>query len=85
MEPRQETLPCIRCGHCLEACPVFLNPSQMGLLAQAGRYDDLQALHLADCMLCGSCSYACPSSIPLSQMFALAKAALKRPRTKVVA
>ena len=83
--PRPETLPCIRCGHCLEACPVFLNPSQMGLLAQAGRYDDLQALHLADCMLCGSCSYVCPSSIPLSQMFALAKAALKRPKTKVVA
>ncbi len=83
--PRSETLPCIRCGHCLDACPVFLNPSQMGLLAQAGRYDDLQALHLADCMLCGSCSYVCPSAIPLSQMFALAKAALKRPRTKVVA
>jgi len=83
--PRAETLPCIRCGRCLEACPVFLNPSQLGLLAQAGRYDDLEAMHLGDCMLCGSCSYVCPSNIPLSQMFALSKMALKKARTKVVA
>jgi len=83
--PRAETLPCIRCGRCLEACPVFLNPSQMGQLAQAGRYADLEAMHLADCMLCGSCSYVCPSNIPLSQMFALSKMALKKARTKVVA
>ncbi len=76
--PRRETLPCIRCGRCLDACPVFLNPSQLGLLAQAGRYEDMEALHLADCMLCGSCSYVCPSSIPLSQMFSLGRTALRK-------
>lgn len=75
--------PCIRCGHCLDACPVFLNPSQLGVLAQAGRYDAMEALHLADCMLCGSCSYVCPSNIPLAQMFALSKAALRRQKAKV--
>jgi electron transport complex protein RnfC len=75
---RRRTMPCISCGRCLEACPVFLNPSRLGMLAQAGRTEDMQAEHLADCMLCGSCSYVCPSSIPLSQMFALSKAALRR-------
>jgi electron transport complex protein RnfC len=80
--PRHATLPCIRCGKCLDACPVFLNPSQLGLLAQAGNYEAMQPLHLADCMLCGSCSYVCPSSIPLSQMFALAKTALKKASAK---
>ncbi len=25
--------PCIRCGYCVDACPIFLNPSQLGLLA----------------------------------------------------
>lgn len=75
--------PCIRCGHCLDACPVFLNPSQMGVLAQAGRYEDLETMHLADCMLCGSCSYVCPSNIPLSQMFALSKAAIRRQKARV--
>ncbi|MCG6955695.1 MAG: electron transport complex subunit RsxC, partial [Gemmatimonadetes bacterium] len=56
----KKTYPCIKCGHCLEACPVFLNPSQLGLLAQAGRYEVMQEeYHLQDCMLCGSCSYVC--------------------------
>ena len=75
--------PCIQCGHCLDACPVFLNPSQLGLLAQAGRYEEMETAHLADCMLCGSCSYVCPSNIPLSQMFALSKAGLRRHKARV--
>jgi electron transport complex protein RnfC len=70
--------PCISCGHCLEACPVFLNPATLGKLAQAGRYEEMTELHLMDCMVCGSCSYVCPSGIPLSQMFALAKGAVRR-------
>jgi electron transport complex protein RnfC len=74
----KKTYPCIKCGHCLEACPVFLNPSRLGLLAQAGRYEEMQDYHLQDCMLCGSCSYVCPSNIPLSQMFALSKTALRK-------
>ena len=80
---RRRTLPCIQCGYCLDACPVFLNPSLLGQLAQAGRLEDLEAAHLNDCMLCGSCSYVCPSSIPLAQMFALSKSALRRQKARV--
>ena len=76
----QASYPCISCGHCLDACPVFLNPQLLGKLAMAERYDDMTRQHLADCMLCGSCSYTCPSNIPLSQLFALAKAALRKPK-----
>jgi Na+-translocating ferredoxin:NAD+ oxidoreductase subunit C len=76
-KPRR-VYPCIQCGGCLDACPVFLDPSRLGLLAQAGRYEEMEAEHLADCMLCGCCSYVCPSGIPLSQMFGLSKAALRR-------
>jgi electron transport complex protein RnfC len=57
---------------------VFLDPQQLAALAQAGRYEEMEGLHLADCMLCGSCSYVCPSNIPLSQMFALGNAAARR-------
>ena len=77
VKPKQ-TYPCIKCGHCLDSCPVFLNPSMLGILAQAGRYEEMVDMHLMDCMLCGSCSYVCPSNIPLSQMFALGKSALRR-------
>ncbi len=77
VKPKQ-VYPCIKCGHCLDACPVFLNPSQLGLLAQVGRYESMEEHHLMDCMLCGCCSYVCPSNIPLSQMFALSKTALRK-------
>jgi electron transport complex protein RnfC len=70
--------PCIRCGHCLDACPVYLNPQILGQLALAGRYEEMSEHHLRDCMLCGCCSYTCPSHIPLSQLFTLAKAAVRR-------
>ena len=78
-EVRGETVyPCIHCGRCLEACPVFLNPSWLGDLARVRRYQDMADEHLSDCMLCGSCSYVCPSNIPLSQLFQASKAALRR-------
>jgi electron transport complex protein RnfC len=74
---RRRQYPCIRCGACLDACPVFLNPSSLAELAQAQRYEEMDALHLQDCMLCGSCSYVCPSNIPLSQLFQASKTALR--------
>jgi electron transport complex protein RnfC len=78
-ETRSErTWPCIHCGRCLEACPVFLNPSLLGDLARVGRYEEMAQSHLADCMLCGSCAYVCPSNIPLSQLFQASKLALRR-------
>ncbi|MCP4660791.1 MAG: electron transport complex subunit RsxC [bacterium] len=68
--------PCVRCGACLEACPVFLNPQRLGKLAMTRRYEEMKDHHLFDCMLCGCCSYVCPSNIPLSQLFAISKSAL---------
>jgi len=77
VRPR-DALPCIRCGHCLDSCPVFLNPQLLGSLARSGDTEAMVQNHLWDCMLCGCCSYVCPSNIPLSQMFTAAKAAARR-------
>jgi len=74
----QRSYPCIHCGRCLDACPMFLDPSRLGELARAGRYEEMEAAHLADCMLCGSCSFTCPSNIPLAQLFLASKSALRR-------
>ena len=70
--------PCIHCGRCLDACPMYLNPSHLGDLAKAGRLEEMETNHLADCMLCGSCSYVCPSNIPLAQLFQASKTALRK-------
>jgi len=75
----RRTYPCIRCGHCLDACPVFLNPQALGSLAKSLPYDEMGEDHtLATCMLCGCCSSVCPSHIPLSQMFQVSKQALAK-------
>jgi len=69
--------PCIRCGRCLAACPVFLNPSRLAMLARAEEAGTLAAHHMMDCMECASCSYVCPSNIPLVHLMRLGKAAVR--------
>ncbi len=67
--------PCIKCARCVDACPMFLNPSMLGQLAQARRYEEMQERYnLLDCFECGCCTYVCPSNIPLVQHFRIAKA-----------
>ena len=71
--------PCIHCGYCVDACPLFLNPSKLGLLARNGRHDEMvKDYNLMDCFECGSCSYVCPAHIPLVQYFRGAKTMVRK-------
>ena len=66
--------PCIHCASCVNICPMHLNPSQLGMLARKGRYEEMAAdFNLNDCFECGCCSYVCPAHIPLVQYFRVAK------------
>ncbi|MBU1702562.1 MAG: electron transport complex subunit RsxC [Candidatus Eisenbacteria bacterium] len=73
---------CVRCGRCLDACPNFLNASLLGRLAKAGRYEEMEKMHIMDCMECGSCSFSCPSHIPIIQLIRVAKGALRERKAK---
>ncbi|MCB9052286.1 MAG: electron transport complex subunit RsxC [Lewinellaceae bacterium] len=77
-----DTFSCIRCGRCLEACPIFLNPARLGLLARKGLWDDMEDYNAMDCFECGSCSYVCPSGIPLVQSIKVGKAMIRERKTK---
>jgi len=79
--PVLEEDPCIRCGRCLEACPMFLNPSRLAALARLDRAEELEALHQTDCFECASCSFVCPSNIPLVQLMRLGKAIVRQRRS----
>lgn len=76
-EPREMQMPCIRCGECMDACPVNLLPQQMYWHAQGHEYDKVEKLNIKDCIECGCCSYVCPSHIPLVQYYRHAKSEIK--------
>jgi len=69
----KESFPCIRCGGCVKACPMYLQPFQLYLYSSNRLYDRAVDEGLMDCMECGSCSYVCPANIDLVKSFKLAK------------
>jgi len=65
--------PCIRCGKCVSACPMGINPSELGIYVEAGVMDELEAHHVLDCIECGSCAFVCPSARPLVHLIRFGK------------
>lgn len=60
--------PCIRCGSCVDACPMGLNPSLLSVLGNLSLYQEaVQEYHLLDCIECGTCAYVCPANRPIVQ------------------
>lgn len=71
---QEPVLPCIRCGKCVDACPMRLQPVWMAAYAERGLMDDAENSRVMDCCECGACTFACPAKRPLVQWIKLAKA-----------
>jgi len=67
---------CIRCGRCLDACPLRLVPTKMALAARMGNKEVARRFYLTACVECGCCAYVCPASIPLVQLIRTGKVML---------
>lgn len=76
----REEDPCIRCGNCVEACPMGLVPTEIMNLAAVNRFEE--AMDALDCIECGTCAYLCPSSRRLVHWIRLAKWELGRIRRR---
>jgi electron transport complex protein RnfC len=70
---RDEPEACLKCGRCIEACPMNLMPLWIAAYAERGRHADAERYDALDCVECGACAYVCPSRRPLVQAIRLAK------------
>lgn len=65
--------PCVRCGKCVDHCPMFLEPTEIMRYIRQNNISALQWLSAYSCIECGTCAYVCPAHIPLVQYLRLAK------------
>jgi electron transport complex protein RnfC len=70
--------PCIRCARCIDACPMKLQPSLIGVFIEKGHYQDAKEYNLMDCFECGSCTFVCPANRPIVQWVKKAKKELAK-------
>ena len=65
--------PCIRCGKCVEHCPMNLMPLYLQQFAAKGDLETCEKYDVASCIECGCCSFGCPSKRQLVQNIRIAK------------
>ncbi len=69
--------PCIRCGRCVDVCPMGLMPSILSILGERERYEEMKEYNLFDCFECGTCTFVCPAKRPIVQLIRLGKSMVK--------
>ncbi len=69
-----ESRSCIKCGRCVNVCPVGLMPTMIASLSEKGMFEEAEAYFPLDCKECGCCAYVCPAKIPLVQLIQFVKA-----------
>ena len=73
-----ETTACIKCGRCINHCPLKLMPAAIETAFELKKPEELKALKVNLCMECGCCAFVCPAKRPLVQVNKLAKGMLNK-------
>jgi electron transport complex protein RnfC len=64
LERSQESV-CIRCGRCVEVCPMGLVPTTLMYRVKKENFGEAKQFGITNCYECGACAYTCPAKIPL--------------------
>lgn len=64
IDEAKETV-CIRCGKCVDACPIYLSPTMLMNLVRKERFAEAKEYGIVNCFECGACAFECPAKIPL--------------------
>jgi electron transport complex protein RnfC len=75
---------CIRCGRCIDHCPMGLAPTQLMRFVKFDHYDEAETWGILDCVECGCCQYSCPARIRLVHWIRLGKNKVTEKRKKRV-
>ena len=70
---RGEVENCIRCGKCVGACPMGLEPYLLSQCAEQQMWERLEKEDVVSCIECGSCQFTCPANRPLLDYIRLGK------------
>lgn len=62
---RKPADPCIRCGKCVNVCPMGLEPYLLATLSAKKMWERAEAEDVVSCIECGSCQFTCPSHRPI--------------------
>jgi len=73
-----EETACIRCGRCVDVCPLGLVPTKIALACRHGDWETAKRYYLTACVECGCCGYVCPAKIPLVQLMRMGKAMMPK-------
>lgn len=68
-----EEISCIRCGVCVNNCPIGLMPCMINMASEKGKWGEAKVYGALDCIECGSCNYVCPANRRLVQSIKRAK------------
>ena len=71
-----EEQPCIKCGRCVDVCPMELSPLYFAKYADEGNWQGMLDMKVRDCMECRCCEYICSSKIPLISKIRAGKKAI---------
>lgn len=78
----KKELACLRCGKCVDACPMGLMPLYLSMYSKTEDFENMKKYNILDCIECGSCSYACPSFKNPVEYIRIGKAKLQLEKAK---